>query len=174
MGRLLHRLVRGRFRDEQVRRACALWSCGHCADRPSGPDGPGPPDLPVLHTVSSGHRKGCPRNLSAIGGSPIVLGDAGTPIRIVLRGLQGEVHVAGLTYNGDMPSWSKFGDEQVAAVLTYVRSSWGNNAHAVDAALIKSIRAETAAHVQPGNGPSWKRRQGCTARAAFAESRRES
>jgi len=39
-------------------------------------------------------------------------------------------------------------DEEIAAVLTFVRSSFGNKAGPVDAALVKKVRAEIA-----GQGP---------------------
>ena len=35
-------------------------------------------------------------------------------------------------------------DEEVSAVLTFVRNSWGNKALAVDPAPVKKIRADTS------------------------------
>lgn len=49
-------------------------------------------------------------------------------IHVVLYGLQGEIQVAGQTYNGVMPAWSQFTDEQLAAVLDFVATSWDNEA----------------------------------------------
>lgn len=64
------------------------------------------------------------------------------PIRVVLYGLQGKITVAGGTYDGNMPAWSNvFNDAQIAAILTYVRSNFGNDAPAVDAAAVAAQRA---------------------------------
>jgi mono/diheme cytochrome c family protein/heme/copper-type cytochrome/quinol oxidase subunit 4 len=50
-------------------------------------------------------------------------------IHTVLWGLQGEIVVDGTTYNGIMTPWGGLlDDEQVAAVLNYVLTSWGNDA----------------------------------------------
>jgi mono/diheme cytochrome c family protein len=86
-------------------------------------------------------------------GSPIVLGDPATPVRILLHGLQGNVSVNGKTFNGQMPSWDRFSDEQIAAVLTYVRNAWTNNAASVDPALVTALRKQTAGRTQPWTWP---------------------
>ncbi len=50
-------------------------------------------------------------------------------IHTVLWGLQGEIKVDGNTYNGIMTPWGALlKDEQIAAVLNYVLTSWGNDA----------------------------------------------
>jgi mono/diheme cytochrome c family protein/heme/copper-type cytochrome/quinol oxidase subunit 4 len=50
-------------------------------------------------------------------------------IHTVLWGLQGEIKVDGETYNGIMTPWgSLLNDEQIASVLNYVLTSWGNDA----------------------------------------------
>jgi mono/diheme cytochrome c family protein len=97
--------------------------------------------------------KGVPGTYPPLAGSPIVLGDPAVPVRILLRGLKGEVHVEGQVYNGEMPNWSRFSDDQIAAVLTYVRSSFNNSAPAVDPALVKAIRTEVAGRDQPWSWP---------------------
>ena len=66
------------------------------------------------------------------------------PIRIVLHGMQGPVTVKGAEYNGLMPAYGtgiEMTDEEVAAVLTYVRQSWGNSASAVTAQQVAAERA---------------------------------
>lgn len=45
---------------------------------------------------------------------------------LLLYGLQGEIQVAGETYNGAMPAWAQFSDDELASTLNYVLSSWGN------------------------------------------------
>jgi mono/diheme cytochrome c family protein len=74
--------------------------------------------------------------------------DPGRIIRIVLNGLGGPITVKGKEYGqAQMLPWrDALKDEDIAAVLTYVRSTWGNKAPAVDAALVKAIRDQTADH----------------------------
>ena len=45
---------------------------------------------------------------------------------LLLYGLQGEINVSGQAYNGVMAAWSQFSDDELASVLNYVLSSWGN------------------------------------------------
>lgn len=64
-------------------------------------------------------------------------------VRIVLHGMRGPVQVKGRTYELDMPALGVFDDDQVAAVLTYIRREWGHTADPVEPELVKNIRAET-------------------------------
>ena len=73
--------------------------------------------------------------------------NAAVPIRVVLHGLQGSVTVKGLKFNGAMPAYGTnqpLSDAEVAAVLTYVRSAWGNLASAVTAEQVAAERTATA------------------------------
>ncbi|NJM36523.1 MAG: cytochrome c [Akkermansiaceae bacterium] len=65
-------------------------------------------------------------------------------IRIQLRGLVGPITVAGKEYNfpGGMVAQAYQTDEQIAAVLTYVRNSFGNKASAVSPDAVKALRGE--------------------------------
>ncbi len=67
-------------------------------------------------------------------------------IRVVLNGLGGPITVLGKEYGqAQMLPWrDALNDDDIAAVSTYIRSTWGNKAPAVDAALVKQIRGETA------------------------------
>ncbi|MGD1085189.1 MAG: cytochrome c [Verrucomicrobiota bacterium] len=74
--------------------------------------------------------------------------------RIVLRGLGGSIRVEGAngtyTGNGAMTPWADvYDDEHLAAVLSYVRTQWGNNAPKIKPEDIKAIRAATASHSAP-------------------------
>jgi len=74
----------------------------------------------------------------ALAGNPAVTGDAGGVIGIVANGLHGQIKVNGQTFNGAMPSWhGKLTDAQIAAVITYIRTSWGNKASPVTEAQVK-------------------------------------
>lgn len=73
--------------------------------------------------------------------------DPAVPIRIVMHGIQGPITVKGTTYNSLMPAYGVgvvMTDEEIASLLTYVRSSWGNTASAVTAADVAKERAATA------------------------------
>ncbi len=72
-----------------------------------------------------------------------VEGDKETLIKISLKGLAGPIEVAGKTYPGQVPMTgfeSLVSDQELAAVLTYIRTSFGNKASPVTAADIKSVR----------------------------------
>ena len=85
-----------------------------------------------------------------LAGSEIVNGDEAKVIRIVLHGLTGPVEVAGETYSGMMPPWGGvLKDPELAAVLTYVRSAWGNKAAPVTVSKVAAIRAATASRTTP-------------------------
>lgn len=77
-----------------------------------------------------------------LAGSDWVHGDPARPVKIVLQGLHGEVRVDGRTFNLEMPpQGAVLADDQIAAILTHVRSSWGNKGDAISAEFVKSTRA---------------------------------
>lgn len=59
----------------------------------------------------------------------------------VIKGKTGEMVVNGETYNNAMPA-QPLNDEEIAAVLTYVYSSWGNTGAAVTVDQVKAIRGK--------------------------------
>ena len=66
-----------------------------------------------------------------LAGSKWVEGSKERAIKIVLKGLQGPIEVKGETYPGQVPMTAfenLLTDEEVAAVLTFVRNSFGNDA----------------------------------------------
>jgi quinoprotein glucose dehydrogenase len=65
-------------------------------------------------------------------------------IRIQLRGLQGPITVSGKKYTPPVPMMAlpHQTDEQIAAVLTYIRNSFGNSAPAVTPEQVKALRGE--------------------------------
>ena len=79
-----------------------------------------------------------------LAGSEWVTGPAENLIRIQLRGLQGPITVKGVEYNfpaGMMPLAYQ-NDEQVSAVITYIRNSFGNTASPVTAGEVAAFRSE--------------------------------
>lgn len=69
-----------------------------------------------------------------------VLGDKKQLIGIVLKGLKEELEIDGEFYQNPMPAQSHLSDQEVADVLTYVRSHFGNKASAVTTLEVKSVR----------------------------------
>lgn len=92
-----------------------------------------------------------------LAGSEWVMGSEERLVRIVLHGLQGPVAVKGTTYNAAaMPAFGKvagsgynWSDDKIAAVLTYIRSDWGNSAGAITTEQVAAIRAKE------GDRKSW-------------------
>jgi len=69
---------------------------------------------------------------------------------IPLAGLSGPIKVGGQDWNMAMAAMgAALPDADLANVLTYIRSSWGNKAGEVTADDIKAIRASMGAHGQP-------------------------
>ncbi len=67
-------------------------------------------------------------------------------LKAVTFGLTGEIDVDGNSYNSAMPAWGYLSDEEIAAVLNYVLSSWDNpntvvNFEAYSPNDVNSIRA---------------------------------
>lgn len=87
---------------------------------------------------------GVPGQYPPLAGSEVELGDATNHlIAIVLKGLQGPVVVEGKPFNNSMQAWEgQYTDQQLSAILTYVRSDWGNNAPPITADMVKQIRGE--------------------------------
>jgi glucose/arabinose dehydrogenase len=70
-----------------------------------------------------------------------VTGDAATTARIVLFGLEGKMTVRDRLYSGKMLAFGQsLGDEEIARVVTHVRTSWDNTAGAVDRDLVAKVR----------------------------------
>ena len=79
-------------------------------------------------------------------GTQWVLGNEERLIKLVLKGLQGPVEILGKEYPGQVPM-TPFGgllnDDEVAAVLTYVRNSFGNKASVITPEKVKEVREAT-------------------------------
>jgi len=78
-----------------------------------------------------------------LAGSEWLTRDAETAVRIVLYGLEGPITVKGQAFNNKMPAFhDKLGNDEIAAVLTHVRSAWGNSAGPVDEEVVESVRED--------------------------------
>ena len=66
-------------------------------------------------------------------------------LKLILNGIQGPITVNGQPFNNAMPPWRDImNDEQIAAVATYIRSTWGNKAPPVTTEEVKAQRDATA------------------------------
>jgi glucose/arabinose dehydrogenase/cytochrome c553 len=79
-----------------------------------------------------------------LGGSEWVTGDKKRLIEVMLKGLEGPIEVKGQAYNNVMPQHSFLKDEEVAEVLTYIRSSFGNASSAVSKEEVAAVRRGVA------------------------------
>ncbi len=75
-------------------------------------------------------------------GSEWVMTDTRIPAQILVHGVQGEMVVMGNTYSGVMPAMAHLSDQELAAVLNYIRNSWSNTGSEVDAAYFAAMREE--------------------------------
>jgi mono/diheme cytochrome c family protein len=76
-----------------------------------------------------------------LAGNPVVTGNPTAVIAIVKNGLDGKVVVNGKAYSGIMPRWGGvISDDQIAAVITYIRASWHNHAPGISAAQVRAIK----------------------------------
>jgi mono/diheme cytochrome c family protein/glucose/arabinose dehydrogenase len=64
--------------------------------------------------------------------------------RIAINGVRGPIQVGNTRYSLDMPAWGVLGDDQLAAILTYIRHEWGHTAAPVEPDTIKRIRTAVA------------------------------
>jgi mono/diheme cytochrome c family protein len=82
-----------------------------------------------------------------LAGAKWVTGDEERLIKIALNGLYGPIEVLGKSYPGQVPMTPYRGllnDEELAAVLTFVRNSFGNKASVIKAESVKKVRDATA------------------------------
>ena len=92
---------------------------------------------------------GAPGQFPPLAGSEWVNeAEPGRIIRAVLNGLQGPITCKGQTFNNVMVPWNSLSDEDIAAVITYVRGNkdWGNTASAVTPERVGAVRAKIKAH----------------------------
>ena len=73
--------------------------------------------------------QGSGRLYPPLAGSEWVVGESDILIRIVMHGIKGKITVKGQTYDNIMSPWGGIlSSEEMANLLTYIRSSWGNSA----------------------------------------------
>jgi cytochrome c oxidase cbb3-type subunit 2 len=88
--------------------------------------------------------EGLPGTFPPLKGSGVVTKDDATKhMRVVLNGLQGE-KAGGVVYASPMPPFAAMlSDADIADIIDYERSSWGNNGKPVTAAQVAAERAHS-------------------------------
>lgn len=96
------------------------------------------------------HGKGNGIVYPSLVGSPWVNGSEDRLVKMALHGMWGKITVNGKTYDParGVPPMTAFRnllkDEELAAVLTFVRNTWGNAASPIAPETVKRIREETS------------------------------
>lgn len=98
--------------------------------------------------------QGIARMAPTLVGSDWVIGDKKRLALIVLHGLEGPIEVKQRVYDKPeilpvMPSHSTLGDDDITAILTYIRNEWGNTAGAMDRRTVGMTRVLAQGRVQP-------------------------
>lgn len=78
-----------------------------------------------------------------VGSEWVLTENVGQLIRIPLHGLNGPIKVKNVEYNLNMPAIA-LNDEELSAVLSHMRSSWGNKAPRILPEKVAEVRAATA------------------------------
>lgn len=87
--------------------------------------------------------KGVPGSFPPLNGK-VVKHNKERLIETVLNGLSGNLEVNGTMYNQSMPSFSFLEDGQVAAILSYIRAGFGNEAGPITAEEVHKIRQRSS------------------------------
>ena len=85
--------------------------------------------------------RGVPGNLPPLINTDWVNGEKERLIKLVINGMEGPIQVNGETYNSVMTPHGFLSDEEIAAVLTYVRSNFENNSPAITIEEVQQVRA---------------------------------
>lgn len=102
------------------------------------------------------HGLGVTEVFPPLANSPTVVGDAERLIRIVAYGVQKSTNVRQNVFNNSMPAFHgpnsayRYSEREIAAVLTYIRSAWGNVAAPVSEETVRTVLAAIGERTTPG------------------------
>jgi mono/diheme cytochrome c family protein len=83
--------------------------------------------------------RGLPGEFPPLDRNPVVTGDASIVIAIVKLGMSGKRDIDGIEYNGTMPAWGQLlSNQDIAAVVSYIRTSWHNFATPVSVSDVEA------------------------------------
>ena len=98
----------------------------------------------ICAACHQGTGAGIPGAFPPLAKSDYLNADKARAISIAISGLSGKIAVNGEEYNSQMPALN-LNDEDIANVLTYVYSSWGNAGHEVLPSEVAAVRAKKPA-----------------------------
>jgi mono/diheme cytochrome c family protein len=94
----------------------------------------------VCHQADGG---GVPKLNAPLDASTAVNGsDISKLIKYIVKGLNDRIEIDGEFYANAMPAAADLTDQQIADVLTFIRSNWSNKAAAVTVAQVKQTRSK--------------------------------
>jgi mono/diheme cytochrome c family protein len=98
-----------------------------------------------------GSGAGQPGSYPPLVASEWVMGSKDRLAAILFNGITGSLTIKGDTYSTQvMPGWQHvFTDEKLAAIMTYIRGSWGNDGSAVTPDEVAAARAKYSTHDAP-------------------------
>jgi mono/diheme cytochrome c family protein len=138
----------------------AAWGDGRQAEELRGSSGAGPvaSDGAAIFAARCApcHQatgQGLPGVFPPLAGSEWVNGKDSTVAAIVIHGITGSLTVKGSHYDGAMPTFgTQLSDDEIAAVLTYVRAQWGNKAAPVTTETVAMTRETHKSRTTPFAG----------------------
>jgi mono/diheme cytochrome c family protein len=83
-----------------------------------------------------------------LAGNPDLFLDRDYPVKVILFGIEGKIEVKGTTYQSIMPPFAHLNDQQIAAVVGYIRAAWNNakldtgRTPKVDGTAVATVRAK--------------------------------
>jgi mono/diheme cytochrome c family protein len=81
------------------------------------------------------------------------VGDPRTVSAILVHGISGEIEVVGKPFKGVMPAFAKqLKPAEIASVISFVRSNWGNQAAPVNPEVVESVIEQTSGRSTPWKG----------------------
>lgn len=86
--------------------------------------------------------QGVPGAFPPIAGAELPNGPAAEHIRMVLEGRTGPLTVKGQLYNGVMPPFASLSDAELADLISYERTAWGNRGTPVTPADVRAQRGK--------------------------------
>jgi mono/diheme cytochrome c family protein len=94
----------------------------------------------VCHQADGG---GVPKLNAPLDGSSAVNGtDVAKLIKYIVKGFADRVEIDGELYSNAMPAAADLTDQQIADVLTFIRSNWSNKAGPVTTLQVKQTRSK--------------------------------
>jgi mono/diheme cytochrome c family protein len=93
--------------------------------------------------------RGRPGRVPPLFGSEYVQGPVNRLIRIITQGVEGPIEVRGQVYDSSMPSIAHLNDNELAALLTYIRKEFGDVGGQVSEQTVAMTRAAITSRNTP-------------------------